>query len=85
MSDTDAAWRPTVGLQDTHCAIDASGLQTLGRGQGGKDRGEALGQKNLAGTRRTDHQDIVTAGRGDQERALGVVLPLDVDEIVFVV
>ena len=34
---------------------------------------------------RADHQDVVAAGRGDQEGALGVVLPLDVDEVVLVV
>ena len=52
-------------------------------GSEGKDGGEALGQERLTSARRTGHQDIVIAGRGDQESALGVILSLDVDEVIF--
>jgi len=35
----------------------------------------------LAGAGRTDHEQIVSAGRGDFERALGALLSLDVGEV----
>ena len=38
----------------------------------GQDGGQAAGEHRLARARRADHQDVVAAGGGDLERALGV-------------
>ena len=48
-----------AGLQEAHHAVDARGLQALGGGQWGQDRRQALGQQGLAGSGRTDHQEVM--------------------------
>jgi hypothetical protein len=40
-----------------------------------------LSQHRLAGTRRTDHQNVVTAGAGNLQGALGRVLAADILEV----
>ena len=57
-------------------------LERLGRGEVRQDAGQAAGEQALARTGRADHQQIVSACRGDLERALGGLLPLDLFEII---
>ena len=49
----------------------------LGR-QRRQDRGQPRGEHRLAGARRADHQEVVAAGGGDLEHALGALLAFDV-------
>ena len=56
-------------------------FERLGRGQLGQDAGQARGEQALARARRPDHQQVVPARRGDLERALGGLLPLDLLEV----
>ena len=42
--------------------IDPSGLEALGRGQGGHDRAEPLGEQRLAGAWRPNHEDVEPIG-----------------------
>jgi len=60
---------------------DHGDLEQLRRRQRRKDGSEPRCQHRLAGTGRPDHEQIVTAGGGDLERALGAFLALDVLEI----
>ena len=77
-----AAERPPVGER---AAFDLAGdrgdhrdFEQFGRRQRRQDRGQPRGQHRLAGARRADHQQVVAAGGGDFERALGALLALDV-------
>ena len=70
------------GFEATHGAVDASGLQALGGGQRRQDGRQSLGQQGFARAGRADHQDVVTAGRGDEQGALGVVLAFHIDEVL---
>ena len=56
-------------------------FQELGRRQGRQERGEPRRQHRLAGAGRADHEEMMAAGGGDLERALGRLLALDVGEI----
>ena len=60
---------------------DQADLQRLPRGQRRQDAGEPLGEHGLAGARRTDHQQVVAAGRGDLQGPLGRLLTLDIGEV----
>ena len=46
-----------------------------------QDRGQPRRQHGFAGAGRADHQEVVAAGRGDLERALGALLALDVAQV----
>ena len=79
------AERPPVGQR---AAFDLAGdrgdhrdFEEFGRRQRRQDRGQPRRQHRFAGARRADHQQVVAAGRGDFERALGAFLALDVGEI----
>ena len=48
---------------------------------GGQDARQPPGEHRLARARRADHQQVVAAGRGYLERALGVLLPADVGQV----
>ena len=56
-------------------------FERLGRLQRRQDARQAGGEQRLARARRPAHQQIVPAGRGDLERALGDFLPLDLGEV----
>ena len=56
-------------------------LERLVAGELGQDRGEPPGEHRLAGAGRADHQEVVTAGRGDLERAPRLRLTADLGEI----
>ena len=61
--------------------VDARRLERLLEGHVGQDRGHTARHERLARTGRADHDDVVPAGRGDLQRALGALLPLDKAEI----
>jgi hypothetical protein len=46
-----------------------------------QDRWHSAREHCLAGARRADQENIVTAGRGNLERAFGRLLPNDVGEV----
>ncbi len=56
-------------------------FEQFGGRQRRQDRRQPRRQHRLAGARRSDHQEVVAAGRRDLERALGALLALDVGEI----
>ena len=79
------AERPPVGER---AAFDLTGdrgdhrhFQELGRRQRRQNRGQPRGQHRFAGAGRADHQEVMPAGGGHFERALGAFLALDVGQI----
>ena len=79
------AERPLVGER---AAFDLAGdrgdhrhFQQFGRRQRRQDRRQPRRQHRLAGAGRADHQQVMAAGGGDFERALGALLALDVGEV----
>ena len=56
-------------------------FEQFGRRQRRQDRGQPGSEHRFAGARRSDHQQIVAAGRRDFERALGALLAFDVVEV----
>ena len=79
------AERPPVGER---AAFDLAGdrgdhrdFEQLGRRQRRQDRRQPRRQHRFAGAGRSDHEQIVAAGRRDFERALGALLALDVGEV----
>ena len=71
-----------VRVEHAGDGVDLGGLERFFEAQRREDRRQALGQHGLAGAGRADHQDVVAAGGGDFERALGDVLAADVLEVV---
>ena len=71
-----------VGVEYAGDGVDLGGLQRLLEAQGSEDGRKALGQHGLAGAGRADHQDVVSAGGGDLQRALGHLLAAHVLEVV---
>ena len=61
--------------------MDHADFERLGRFERRQDAGQPRRQHRLAGAGRADHQQIVPAGGGDFERALGALLALDVLEV----
>ena len=62
-------------------APDHAHLKHLGWLKRREERGEPLRQHRLACARRPDHQEVMPAGGGHFERALGSLLALDVAQI----
>ncbi len=56
-------------------------LQRLARVQRRKQAGQALRQHRFARAGRPDHQQIVAAGGGDLQRALGALLAFHIPQI----
>ena len=61
--------------------MNFGGLQCLFESKGRKDRRHALGQHGFAGAGRADHQNVVAAGRGHFQRALGGLLSAHIFEV----
>ena len=61
--------------------VDPRRLERLVERQRRQDGRQPLGEHRLARAGRADHQDVVAAGRGDLERALGVLLAVDLGEV----
>ena len=70
-----------VAIEHAGDGVDLGGLEGFFETQRREDRGQALGEHGLAGAGRADHEDVVAAGGGDFERALGDVLAADVAEV----
>ena len=62
--------------------VDHRGLERLGGLERRQDAGKARGEHRLAAAGRADHQQVVAAGGGDLERALGLLLALDLGEVL---
>ncbi len=60
---------------------DHRNFEQFGRRQRRQDRGQPGCQHRLAGAGRADHQEMMSAGRGKLERALGAFLSLDVAQV----
>ena len=56
-------------------------VQCVARGQGGKKPGEPGGKHRFAGSRRSDHQQIVTSGRRDFQHPARGFLPFQVGHV----
>ena len=79
------AERPLIGQR---AAVEFAGdgrdhrhFEQLGWRQRRQDRRQPCGEHRLAGARRADHQEMMSAGGGDFERALGAFLSLDIAQI----
>src|ERR1700739_2969968 len=72
---------PGGGMEDSSNGVDLGCLKRLFKRKGSKDGGQALGEHGLAGARRPDHEDVVAAGSGNFERALGCLLAADIFEV----
>ncbi len=77
--------RPLVGQR---AAFDHAGdrgdhrdFEQFGRRQRRQDRRQPCRQHRLAGAGRPDHHQVMAAGGGDFERALGALLALDVGKV----
>src|SRR5690242_1026433 len=68
-------------FEDARDAVDACGFDGFLEGHGRKNGGDALGEHGFAGARRADEKNVVAAGAGDFESALGGLLAVDVAEI----
>ena len=80
-----SAERPAIGQR---AAFDFAGdggdhgdFEQFRRRQRRQNGRQSRRQHRLAGAGRSDHQEIVAAGRGDFERALGAFLALDIGEV----
>lgn len=69
-----------LGDQAGH-RVDHRGLQQLGRRQRRQQARQTGGHHRLPRARRPDEQQVVSAGRGDLQGALGVLLALDVPQV----
>ena len=70
-----------VAVEDAGDGVDLGGLEGFFEAQRGEDGREALGEHGFAGAGRADHEDVVAAGGGDFQGALGDVLAADVAEV----
>ena len=70
IAERPAAHQPAVG-ELAGDRMDHADLQRLGRIERRQEAGQACRQHRLAGAGRADHQQVVAAGGGDLERALG--------------
>ena len=61
--------------------MDLGALHSLLPGHVGEDGGQAAGQHGFPGTRRTDHQQVVSPGGGDLQRPLHILLPLHLGKV----
>ena len=69
------------GVEDAGDGMDLGGLEGFVEAERREDRGEPAGEHGFAGAGRADHQDVVAAGGGDFEGALGGLLAADVGEV----
>ena len=70
-----------VRRRETEDGVDLRGLDHFGAVHRGQNGRQALGEHGLARARRPDKQDVVPAGGGHLERALDVLLRLDLGKI----
>lgn len=70
-----------VRRRETEDGVDLRSLDHFGAVHRGQNGRQALGEHGLARARRSDEQDVVPAGGGHLERALDVLLRLDLGKI----
>ena len=80
-----ARQEPTRRRKRAGHAPDRRGFDRFVCGEGREDRRETTREHRLAAAGRADEQHVVRSGRSDLERALGVGLPPNVDEVEVVV
>ena len=68
-------------VADAGRAVDLGDLERLLEARRRQDPRQPPRQHRLARARRADHQQVVAAGGGDLERALGVLLPAHVGQV----
>src|SRR6185312_4603854 len=73
---------PTAAEQSGD-AVDLRDVERLGARHRGQDRAQTLREHRLSATRRSDEQQIVSAGRRDLEGSLRGDLPADVGEVAL--
>ena len=71
----------TLFVRQTADAPYAGGLHRLLAAHVREDGRQTLGEHGFARTRRSDHEDVVSARGGDFERPLDVFLPLDLGKV----
>ncbi len=69
------------GIEHSGDGVDLGGLERFFKGERSEDRGQALGEHGFAGAGRADHEDVVAAGGGDFESALGGLLAAHIFEV----
>ena len=70
-----------AGIEHAGDGVNLGGLERFVEGERGEDRRQALGQHGFAGAGRADHENVVAAGRGHFERALGGLLAAHIAEV----
>ncbi len=75
------AHEPGAGREQARDAVDAGHFQRLVVGHGREDGGDGAREQRLAAAGRPAHEQVVPAGGGDGERALGVLLADDLGEV----
>src|SRR5271157_4212790 len=69
------------GVEDAGDGVNLGGFQRLIEGERGEDGGQALGQHGFARAGRADHENVMAAGGGHLEGALGRLLAAHVLEV----
>ena len=69
------------GVEHAGDGVNLGGFQSLFEGERRQDGGQALGQHGFAGAGRADHQNVVAAGGGYFEGALGRLLAAHILEV----
>ena len=69
------------GVEYASDGVNLGGFQSLFKGERGEDGGQALGQHGLAGAGRADHENVMAAGGGYFEGALGRLLAAHILEV----
>jgi hypothetical protein len=86
----DGVVRRTIGagadqagalVEDSGDAVNFGGLEGFFESERRQDGWHALGEHGFAGAGRADHENVVAAGAGDFDGALGGVLSADVFEV----
>ena len=72
---------PAARGKQSRDGVDSRGLQAFFKTHRWKNRRDAFGQHRLAGSRRSDHQHVMSAGHRDFDRAFGMELSADVAKV----
>lgn len=73
-----------AGGEQSDGAVDLRRLDAFAGAEVGHDGRQALREKRFTGAGRTDHQEMMSARRGDSDGAFGHLLPFDVGIIGFI-
>ena len=70
-----------AGIEHPGHGVNLGGFERFFKGERGKDGGQPLGQHGFAGAGRADHQNVVAAGGGHFQGALGGLLAAHIAEV----